>query len=253
MKANKALGQHFLKDHSVIQKICNDFADAAESILEIGPGPGILTKELAQHGLPFYAIEKDRRFTELLTPIVNMTLADALDIELDRFICDKDLTKLWLVSNLPYNIASPLLINFLKATQIQFMTLMFQKEVGQKLIANSMSSIKFLTNNYFNCNLLKKVPPGAFNPPPKVDSIIISFTKINTPIIPREEFEQLEHFLRQLFWGKRKQLGTTLKKFYSPEMVKNLLNKCDIDTKIRAEALVEDQIYRIYGEIKNWE
>ncbi len=253
--ADKSLGQHFLRDHKVIENICNDFNTTAKNILEIGPGPGILTEFLAKHGLPYMVIEKDLRFKEYLLQFLDdeqIYMGDALKVDLEAFIAEHFNEKnVWLVSNLPYNVASPLLINFLQAPSIKQMTLMFQKEVADKVFAftttkNSMNSLMALSQTYFNCGLLLKVLPGAFNPPPRVDSAVLSMTRIEDPIIPLAEFLKFEKFLRLVFSQKRKQLGGVLKAQFKPEQIQQIFSELNIELTIRAEALSLAQIQTLY-------
>ena len=199
--ADKSLGQHFLRDQNIIQTICKDFSEQATAIVEIGPGPGILTEHLATLPQPFFVIEKDTRFTPYLQQFIKdqqVTMTDALQVQLGAFFKEKGIQdkKIWLVSNLPYNIASPLLINFLQTPEIKYMTLMFQKEVADKVFPfsttkNFMSSLLVLSQTYYECSLLSKVPPGAFAPPPKVDSAVLSMVRRETPLVPLSEFRVL--------------------------------------------------------------
>ena len=257
--ADKSLGQHFLQDQNVIAKICHDFKDEAEAILEIGPGPGILTETLATHQLPFLVIEKDQRFKNYLEQFLKseqIFLADALTINLEQFILEHyGHKKIWLVSNLPYNIGSPLLINFLQTPSIDKMTLMFQKEVANKVFAfvtqrNSMNSLMALSQSFFDCDLLLKVPPGAFNPPPKVDSAVISMKRKSIPLIPLSEFRTFEKFLRLVFSQKRKQLGGILKSNYPVDRIKENFAKLNIDLTVRAESLTLENILDLYRIFK---
>ena len=262
--ANKSLGQHFLRDQGVIEKICTDFKDRAEAILEIGPGPGILTESLANRAkaesLPFFVIEKDDRFPEYLRQFIEpsqITMTDALAVKLSEFFKEKniDQKKIWLVSNLPYNISTPLLVNFLQATEIKYMTLMFQKEVADKVFPfsttkNFMGSLHALTQAYFDCALLCKVPPGAFSPPPKVDSAVLTMVRKETPLVPFAEFHNFEKFLRTLFAQKRKQLGGLLKSSFPIELIQTSFESLSIPLTIRAEALTLDQVIALYGMLK---
>lgn len=262
--ANKSLGQHFLKDTSVIQNICYDFKDLAEAIVEIGPGPGILTETLAQRSreekLAFHVVEKDDRFPPYLLQFIaedQITLTDALALNLSEFFKEKNISdkKIWLVSNLPYNISTPLLINFLKAPEIRYLTLMFQKEVADKVFPfsttkNFMGSLHALTQSYFDCELLCKVPPGAFIPPPKVDSAVLSMVRKKIPLVPLAEFHLFEKFLRTLFAQKRKQLGGLLKSSFPLALIEASFNEINIPLTIRAEALTLDQVIALYGKLK---
>lgn len=262
--ANKSLGQHFLRDNTVINRICTDFKGEAQAIVEIGPGPGILTESLAtrskEENIPFHVIEKDERFPEYLRQFINedqITLTDALAVNLSEWFKEKNIAakKIWLVSNLPYNISTPLLINFLQATEIKYMTLMFQKEVADKVFPfsttkNFMGSLHALTMCYFDSALLCKVPPGAFQPPPKVDSAVLTLTRKETPLVPLADFHKLEKFLRLLFSQRRKQLGGMLKASFPIELIQESFAKIDVPLTIRAEALTLDQVLDLYRMLK---
>lgn len=253
--ANKDLGQHFLNDTKVITSITDDFKDEAKNIIEIGPGPGILTEHLASHDLPFHVIEKDTRMIEYLKDIVkedNINFTDALSVNYSEFIKENKIEEdLWLVSNLPYNVSTPLLLMFLKTPEIKYMTLMFQKEVADKVYPfatkkNFMGSLMGLSLTYFEADLLCKVPPGAFIPPPKVDSAVITFKRRENPIIPLEQFEKFERFLRATFQFKRKQLGKVLKTYASKEHIEEALNELNIPLTVRAEALALEDLQKLY-------
>jgi 16S rRNA (adenine1518-N6/adenine1519-N6)-dimethyltransferase len=260
-QANKALGQHFLVDKKVISKITEDFKDEAKSILEIGPGPGILTEFLAHHNLPFHVIDKDERFPEYLEKFVpkeNIHIHDALEWNLEEGFKEWGWShqEIWLVSNLPYNVSTPLLISFLKAPSIKYMTLMFQREVADKVFAidtrkgKAMNSLMALSQTYFELSLLCKVPPGAFSPPPKVDSAVLSFVRKENPVIALENFLEFEKFLRHLFQFKRKQMGKILKGLFSSEIIQVACEKNNLSPSLRAEALELNQIQNLYLSLK---
>jgi len=243
--ANKDLGQHFLNDKNLIIKICADYENKASAIVEVGPGPAILTRELATKKLPLILVEKDKRFFDTLTEFVDppfIIMGDALKVNYSETLLKfgiKD--RCWLVSNLPYNISSVLLVLFLQVPQIEFMTLMFQKEVAEKVLGqekNGMGSLASLTHTYFNVKKMAVVPPGAFTPPPKVHSMVLSFERI-TPKIPLTEFTSYERFLRILFANRRKQLGSVVKDH-------ELFAKASIDRTRRAETLTLDEVQLLY-------
>lgn len=256
--ANKLLGQHYLVSATIINSICNDFSDASE-IIEIGPGPAVLTKILADKKKPMMVIEKDNRFLphlEEILPSKGIIIADALKINLEELIKTSGYSNnVWLVSNLPYNAATPLLISFIQTPQIKSMTLMFQKEVGIKIVptnkSNTMNSLEALCNNFFSTSVLCKVPPGAFTPPPKVDSIVISFNRKENPQISLKEFSSFEKFLRSIFGYKRKQLGTVLKKGYDNLDILSILERLNISPQVRAENLSQDEVIGLYRNIVN--
>lgn len=252
-KANKALGQHFLKNTSVIKEICHQQNTIAESdyILEVGPGPGTLTRFLSELSKPFYIVEKDTRFQEELEKIVppsNCFFMDALEFS-DQMITDSNphYTRGWLVSNLPYNVSTPLLLLFLNWPSIKFMTLMFQKEVGEKIINHQkINSLYCLVNTYFETKQLLKLKPGAFHPPPKVDSIVINFSRRENPLVNFSELKSYETLLRTIFSAKRKQVLSHLKGHQKIEKIKNFFTNKGIDEKIRAEKLTLQQIIELY-------
>lgn len=258
-QANKDLGQHFLTDQSIINLITELPHPEVEAIIEIGPGPGVLSQNLAKLNLPYKVIEADKRFEEYLNPFIsneNIHFADAMDFNFQEQIKSWgwDGKLIWLVSNLPYNISAPLTIKFLQLPAIKFMSLMYQKEVALKIIGegkkNEQGSLMTLCRNYFDVKSLCKVSKGAFNPPPKVESQVLFYQRKENVEVPLNEFDQLESFLRKLFSFKRKQLGTVLKNSFSKEKIETVLNLVDIDARIRAEALTVEQVYELYRNFK---
>ena len=262
-RADKELGQHFLRDKHVIEKITQDFKDECDIIVEVGPGPAVLTEFLAKHEKPLYIIEKDTRFIDYLDKYVlkeNQFIQDALKFNWKEFIATNELEnkKIWLVSNLPYNVGTVLFTQFLTIAQIQFMSLMFQKEVGEKTyfrkVKNEMNGLLFLSQNYFTSKQLINVAPGAFSPPPKVDSVVVSYTRKNLPALETSEFPLINKFTRLLFSQKRKQIGSVLKSSYDKEVLLKAFEKVGILTTFRAEVLTCEQItslYRILSSDKN--
>lgn len=261
-RANKDLGQHYLKDKTVIEKIITDFKSEAEAIIEVGPGPATLTRDLASLGLPFYVVERDERFIPLLSEFLRsdqIVHTDALAIDWESFINEReDLKgkKVWLVSNLPYNISAPLTLNFIKAPSIHFMSLMYQLEVAQKIsppaneMHKSMNSLLALCQNFHAVKVLCKVPPGAFSPPPQVQSMVLSFRKNESPAFPLEEYAAYENFLRLAFSQRRKQLAGVLKSRYKLDLVQNALEQVKATPTIRAEALSLGQVEALYTILK---
>lgn len=260
-QANKTLGQHFLVDKKVISKITEDFKEEAKAIVEVGPGPGILTENLSAHQLPLHVIDKDERFPEYLKKFVDedkIHITDALEWDLEAGFKEWEYPEnyIWMVSNLPYNVSTPLLIQFLKAPSLKYMTLMFQREVADKVfpidtrVGKAMNSLLALSQTYFEVSLLCKVPPGAFNPPPKVDSAVLSFTRRDQPKVALENFKSFESFLRTLFQFKRKQMGSNLKSRYPKEKLEKALSQCGLERSQRAESLKLEDIQNLYIELE---
>ncbi len=257
-RANKELGQHFLRDKKVINAITTDWEDEADVIVEVGPGPAVLTEFLSKKNKPYYVIEMDHRFKEHLEVYVqedHIFMQDALSFNWEDFITENKLEnkKIWLVSNLPYNVGTVLFTNFLQVPQITFMSLMFQKEVGDKTYLrqekNHTNGLLTLSLNYFESKQLCKVSPGCFSPPPKVDSVVVSYKRKNSPKISISDYKSLNSFTRLLFSLKRKQVQSVLKSRYSKEQLEKAFLETNISEKLRAEALGLDQVYALYNAL----
>lgn len=253
--ANKDLGQHFLRDQKVINGITSDWAEECDVIIEVGPGPAVLSKSLADIGKPYFVIEKDERFKEYLSECVkeeNIIFTDALEFDWAQFLKKHELRdkKIWLVSNLPYNVGTVLFTQFLRVPQIQYMSLMFQKEVGEKTylrqLKNQMNGLLFLSQNYFESKQLLKVSPGCFSPPPKVDSVVVSYKRKELPQISINDFKEINKFTRLLFSQKRKQIGSVLKSQFKSEKLEASFSATGISKQLRAETLNCQEVLDLY-------
>lgn len=251
--ANKSFGQHFLSSPTVIKKITSPLPEGCDAIIEVGPGPAVLTPHLAAYGIPIYVIEMDERFVEILEPVVganNIYRQDALKFNWPEFLKSKGLKSIWLVSNLPYNVSVPLTLAFLRIPQITQMTLMYQKEVAQKILPNdlrnAMGSLHVLMQTQFDLSHVVYAPPGAFVPPPKVDSQVLNFKRKSLPLIDLREIDAFETYLRIMFGQRRKQLGGILRKEWGPEKTVSSMTKAELSMEIRAEALTLNQVLKLY-------
>ncbi len=248
--ANKKLGQHFLKDKKVILDILNSMPEATHSIMEIGPGPGAITDHLLTLDRKLLLIEKDQRFVEYWKQKnIDCLFLDALKADWDAVLNNYNLQheKIWIVSNLPYNISAPLTVNLMSISSFSTMTLMYQKEVAEKILGTEgMCSLYALAHAYFQVHKICLVKPGAFIPPPKVDSLVLLYQRLLQPKVSLMEFRRYESFLRNLFAYPRKQLNSVLAKF----MPTNWQEQCkvhDIDLTLRAEKLSWDQLLTLYS------
>lgn len=259
--ADKSLGQHYLIDQKIITEIIKEHQGLYKYVIEVGPGPGTLTKGLNSFNLPFHVLEMDQRFKASLLAILpeeNMHFVDALNFNLEQLILENN----WqgpglIVSNLPYNISVPLFIKFLATGPIKYLTLMFQKEVAEKIHPfpskkeNEMGSLKSLAQTYFETKKLITVPPGAFDPPPQVQSTVISFIRRENPAIPFSEWPKLEAFCRRLFAHRRKQAQKVLKSYYTEEQIKEAFSQCQIKQTDRAEIFNLAQVHGLYNILGN--
>lgn len=184
--AKKSLGQHFLLNPSTIEKILEKaHVSANDRVLEIGPGPGVMTEMLARRALRIVAVEKDQRFFELLKEKLaayshlSLIEGDFLALDLEKMLApEKHRWKV--VANLPYNIATEVLFHLLELSSL-FISfhLMVQREVAERIVAKPGTKdygILSVFSQLFSENrIVMRLPPGAFTPPPKVDSAVVEF------------------------------------------------------------------------------
>lgn len=251
--ANKSFGQHFLNSPTVINKITSPLPEGIDAIVEIGPGPAVLTPHLAAYNVPVFVIEMDERFVELLAPVVgaqNIYRQDALEFDWKKFLTEKGFKSIWLVSNLPYNVSVPLTLSFLRIPEITHMTLMYQKEVAQKILPNdprnAMGSLHVMCRSQFILKHVVYAPPGAFVPPPKVDSQVLGFKRKELGDIPLSEIDQFEKYLRLVFGQRRKQLGGILKNDWGAESAEKRLSEAGLNPQVRAEALTYEEVLKLF-------
>lgn len=252
--ANKSFGQHFLNSPTVIKKITSPLPAGVDAIVEIGPGPAVLTPHLAAYKVPMFVIEMDERFVELLAPVVgaeNIFRQDALLFDWDAFLQKHQFKSIWLVSNLPYNVSVPLTLSFLRIPEITHMTLMYQKEVAQKILPNdprnAMGSLHAMCLSQFELSHVVYAPPGAFVPPPKVDSQVLNFKRKSNSDIPLSQIDSFEKYLRLAFGQRRKQLGGILKNEWGPEKTQLALEKAGLNPQIRSEALTYAEVLKLFA------
>ena len=241
-RPRKRFGQHFLHDRHVIGRIVAALAPRAEDhIVEIGPGQGALTRELATHTAHFDAVELDRDLLAHLQsaiPSGKLTLhsADALKFDFCRLM--QEGRRLRLIGNLPYNISTPLLFHLLdQAGCIEDMLFMLQKEVVQRLAASpggkDYGRLSVMIQYRCQVEKLFDVAPGAFTPPPKVDSAVVRLTPHATPPVAVNDEARFSQVVRAAFASRRKTLRNNLKGLLSAEQLLAL----GIDPVRRAETL----------------
>ena len=211
LAVNKGLGQHFLSSRTVVSKII-DAANGCQSVIEIGPGPGILTGPLCDAIPRVVVIELDDRMPALLAesaPQAEIISGDALQISLKDILSGME-SPVGIVSNMPYYITAPLLQRIADvAPLIDRAVLMMQREVANRIVAKAgnrdRGSLSVYLQALFEIEAVAQVPAGAFLPPPKVDSSVLLFT-------PRGEcFDSgLFDFIRTGFSQPRKTLANNL-------------------------------------------
>lgn len=236
----KKFGQNFLIDNNILNKISNLIPSENLNILEIGPGNGRLTdKILLKKPSKLTLIEIDNDLIENLKKKyqfnnnIKLINADILKILLK--------TKYQLViSNLPYNISSQILVKLSLLNYVpEILILMFQKEFAQRLLDKKLNSINSLVRCFYDVKLKFNVSKNCFRPIPKVDSTVLTFRKIKKRLITKKEINNYIIFKRKLFSHKRKSLRNILKKYK--------LNN-NFDSNLRVENLKLEQLIRLFRE-----
>lgn len=247
--AKKSLGQHFLLDLNMTRKIARAASvNAGDHVLEIGPGPGGLTRALLETGARVTAIERDHRCSEALAEVseafenrLTVIEADALGVNEADIL--RDNTSVKIVANLPYNISTELLIKWLKAGPALWlvMALMFQKEVADRILAapgsKAYGRLSVIAQTASTPSRAFNLPARAFTPPPKVDSTVVLFEA------PKELFQAigaLEKVTQAAFSQRRKMLRSSLKPLFG-DRLSSALENAGIEETRRAEELSVEQ------------
>lgn len=240
--ARKALGQHFLLDLNLTRKIVSLAGDLrGVTVFEIGPGPGGLTRPLVESAAArVIAIEKDPRCVALLQDLVQ-SAGGRLDLR-EGDALTVDLTQLApapraVVANLPYNVGTPLLLGWLRQmTEFQSLTLMFQAEVVDRLVAvprtKAYGRLSVMTQFVAKAKRVMTLPAAAFTPPPKVASAVVHLTpRSDRPL--DVSFASMERVVAAAFGQRRKMLRSALKALGGED----LLRRAEINPAARAEEL----------------
>jgi len=261
LHAKKGLGQHFLIDERVLKSIVSA-ADlsADDTVVEVGPGLGILTRELAKNAGKVIAVEIDARLAsvlkETLSPWPNVTIINADILKIDpQALLDRE-TPYKVVANLPFYIASAVLRHFLEASlKPHLMVVTVQKEVAQAIVAQpgKMSLLSVSVQFYGKPTIVEYVPARCFYPPPKVDSAIVCIDLRRRPQLAVEDEAMFFRVVRSGFSAPRKQLHNSLGQSLgiSRDDVTALLEEAGISQKRRAETLSLDEwatLYRLFTE-----
>jgi 16S rRNA (adenine1518-N6/adenine1519-N6)-dimethyltransferase len=257
--AKKALGQHILLDAALLKRIARAGGSVdGKTVIEVGPGPGGLTRALLDSGVrKLIAIELDDRFAaglaawpETAAGRLHVVRDDAREIDEERLVTEAggDLPAM-LVANLPYNVGTPLLVNWLKAGNWRGpMVLMFQKEVALRICAapddEHYGRLAVLSHATMKPRIAMTLPPGAFRPPPKVDSAVV----VLMPLPAGEAFadlDALESVTSAAFGQRRKMLRSALKALPGGLQA---LTATGIDPTRRAETLTQEEFRNLARE-----
>jgi 16S rRNA (adenine1518-N6/adenine1519-N6)-dimethyltransferase len=251
LSAKKSLGQNFLLDLNLTSKIARQAGDLTNcDVLEIGPGPGGLTRGLLHEGARrVLAIERDERLTPALDQIKNhyngrlgVVFGDALEVDVTQHLQGP----VKVVANLPYNVGTELLVRWLTPQNWppywDSLTLMFQKEVAQRIVAQPKTKaygrLALLVQWRCNAKMVMEISPQAFTPPPKVTSAVVHIERLEEPRFPANA-KMLERVVATAFNQRRKMLRASLKSL-SPD-IEDILKSVGIVPTQRAEEINLEQ------------
>ena len=220
VRAKKHLGQHFLKDENIAKKIADTLTlKSYDTILEIGPGMGVLTKYLLQKNIKTFVVEIDTESVEYLkTHYLNLSnniiSEDFLKLNLSSYFNDEPIA---IIGNFPYNISSQIVFKTLENKhKIPEFAGMFQKEVAERICEKPGSKtygiLSVLTQVFYDTEYLFTVPPSVFNPPPKVDSGVLRLTR-KEPFTLNVDEKLFFNVVKTAFNQRRKTLRNSLKTF----------------------------------------
>jgi 16S rRNA (adenine1518-N6/adenine1519-N6)-dimethyltransferase len=240
--AKKAFGQHFLLDLNITRKIAR-LAEVGDGdlVIEVGPGPGGLTRALLETGAQVIAVEKDERFRPLLEELaaasdgrLTLVFGDALTVDEAALAGGRPSH---LVSNLPYNVGTPLLIKWLTGPWTpQSLTLMFQKEVAERIVAapgsDAYGRLGVIAQATCAARPVMDAPARAFTPPPKVDSAVVRLEPRADRPSP-QRLDALQKVTAAAFGQRRKMLRSSLKIMGGEALV----TAAGLDPAVRAEVV----------------
>lgn len=255
---SKKLGQNFLKDKNILNKISLS-ADlrSDDTIIEIGPGFGSLTKILIEKTKFVYAIEKDDRLANKLKDnfrnVRNIEIinSDVLSINFGSFYKSE---KLKMVANLPYVISTPILFKLIEEKNLfSKIVIMLQKEVGERIIAKNStknySSLSVMIQTHFRPKIYFKVSPNVFYPRPKVESVVLGLEPRYVNDKKIKSLSLYEKTVRTAFSSRRKMIGNSLSQAFGKDTAYKSLEKTGIERKLRAENLTVSEFISLSNSI----
>ena len=251
IRAKKSLGQNFLIDKDIINKIVSTVSITDNEILEVGPGTGNLTKEILKNNpSKMYLVEKDNFLAESLKEIMDerVVIFNEDILKFDTTSLSKN--KIVVFGNLPYNISTEILstwiVNLKNNYWFSDLILMFQKEVADRIIAKFNTSaygrLSILANWRLNVNKICDISPESFSPRPKIQSTLIHFTPKKNFVDIKDPLN-LEKITRVFFSQRRKMLKKPFNQIFNGNT--DLLDKFNLDLKLRPQNLDFDTYYKL--------
>ena len=251
----KSLGQHFLTDRRILGRIADALElTGSETVVEVGPGRGALTAELLPRCARLVVIEYDRMLAAMLReryagePRVAVIEADVLETDLAAVAGTDDFV---LVGNVPYYITTPILFHALQPPRPRRAVYLVQREVADRAASGPGSKVygalSVNVQAVATVRSLFRVPPGAFQPPPKVESAVIRIEPRATPLITVAEEQPFRRLVQEAFGMRRKQLGRIVRSIdrVSPEEAESILRSAGLEPSARPETLSPEDFARL--------
>ncbi len=262
---SKSLGQNFLTDYNIIEKIIRGAGITKDTnVIEVGPGIGSLTQGLLEAGKKVVAVEIDKK----LIPILQDTLKDyenikvinedVLKLNLNQMVMDEfDGGDIKVIGNLPYYITTPIIMKFLEdKVPVESIIIMIQKEVADRMNAKpgkkDYGALSVAVQYYCTTEIITVVPPTVFIPQPKVESSVIKLNVLKEPSVKVEKESLFFSVVKDAFGKRRKTLLNALSSGnlqLNKDMVREVLQKCEIDEKRRGETLSLQEFANIANEV----
>ncbi len=249
LRPSRALGQHFLADPNTARRVARlAGVGPGDRVLEIGPGLGSLTLALLERGARVVALEMDRHLAPVLEHVLSeadgdarVVVDDALHTDYRALLGDGR----WrCVSNLPYNVATPVVMTLLEhAPMVETILVMVQREVGERLAASPGSraygAVSVKLAYFATARVVGAVPPTVFVPKPKVESVLVELVRRDTPSVDVPSRDELFALVQAGFAHRRKMLRQSMRGVLGREAV-DVLTRAGIDPEARAETLALD-------------
>ena len=259
----KKLGQHFLVDPNILNKVVRAAQVGREDVvLEVGPGLGEMTLALARHAKKVIAVEIDERLAAVLKqkvenyPNVEVIKSDILKVDFKRSF-KKEASPIKVVANLPYQISTPLLFRFIELREIfSTLTLMLQKEVAERMVASpgrkEYGPLSIFIQTFADVSIQFIIKPSAFFPRPKVESALVCMVWKKKPIIEMRDEEWFKRVVRACFGYRRKTLVNALKhsELALPRSVESRMEEIEIDPRRRPETLTIEEFVSLAEALK---
>jgi 16S rRNA (adenine1518-N6/adenine1519-N6)-dimethyltransferase len=259
LRAGRRYGQHFLVDPNTVRRIIRlARIRPDEAILEVGPGLGSLTVALAQQARRVVAVEVDDHVVAALSevvgamPNVEIVVADALRADLSDALGEHAR----LIANLPYNVATPIIVRMLdQVPDVTGGLVMVQRELGERWTAGPgtrvYGALSVHVAYHADARIVGVVPPTVFMPPPEVSSVLVEFTRRGEPAVEVDDRDDFFRFVRSAFGHRRKTLRNSLAAggFRTAE-VEEALSACGLEVRTRPEALSIGDFASLHGALK---